>query len=60
MKNTILLLQKEHDRKRILELSMKNTIVSMSRSPLFYVVHAYGTKNKWIIKMVKDFYVMIV
>ena len=34
---------------------MKNTIVSMTLSPLFHVGHASGTKNKWMIKMVKDF-----
>ena len=27
----------------------------MTHSPLFYLGHASGTKNKWMIKMVKDF-----
>ena len=42
----VLLIQKEYDRKFIFELSMKNTILSMTCSPLFYVVNDSGTKHK--------------
>ena len=55
MKNIMVLLQKEHDKQHNLELSIKNGRVYMSCSPLFYVGHASGTKNKWMIQMVKYF-----